>query len=94
MESKEYSWEWVTYDQCLRHGECELLFVYLVPSGATTDSALYDGESTSGTPIATLKAAAVTGHEFSPPVPVYCRKGLYVDVGTSVTGIFVLWRNL
>ena len=94
MESKEYSWVWVTYDQLLSHGPCELLFAYLVPSAATTDSVLYDGESTSGDPIVTLKAAVVTGHPFKPPMPIYCRRGLYADVGTSVTGIFVQWRNL
>lgn len=38
--------------------------------------------------------AAVTGHPFSPKEPVYCRRGLYVDVGTSVSGIFVQWREL
>lgn len=94
MESKEYSWAWVTVDQCLRQGACELLAAYLVPSGATTDSALYDGENTSGKLIATLVQAVVTNLPFEPPVPIYCRRGLFVDVGTSVTGILVIWRNL
>lgn len=94
MESKEYSWAWVTADRKLTDLECELLYAYLVPSGATTDSVLYNGIDNSGEPIVTLKSAVVTGHPFKPPVSIYCRKGLYVDVGTSVTGIFVMWRNL
>lgn len=94
MESKEYSWAWVTSDQCLRHGECELIAAYLVPSGATTDSALYDGESAAELPIIILKAEVIRTLPFEPPVPIYCRRGLYVDVGTSVTGILVIWRNL
>lgn len=94
MDSKECSWAYVTGDQLLAKNECELIYAYLVCSAATTDSALYDGEDTTGTKIIDFKSAAVTGHEFSPPVPVYCRKGLYVDIGTSVSGIFIQWRNL
>ena len=94
MESKEYSWAWVISDVCLSHGACELLYAYLVVSAASTDSNLYDGEDATGDLIATLKSAAVTGHTFRPTKPVYCRRGLYVDVGTSVSGIFVQWREL
>ena len=94
MESKEYSWAWVTGDRLLSHGHCELCMAYLVPSGATTNSSLYAGEGTDGDLIVTLKSAVVTGHPFKPPEPVYCRKGLYVDVGDNVTGIFVQWREL
>jgi len=94
MESKEYSWAWVTADRLLTNLECELVWAYLVPSAATTDTVLYDGVNTTGDPIVTLESAAVTGHKFSPKEPVYCRKGLYVDVGTNVTGVFVQWRNL
>ncbi len=94
MESKEYSWAYVIADQCLREGECELLYAYLVVSAASTDSAIYDGRNTRGKKIADLKSAAITGHPFKPKEPIYCSTGLYVDVGTSVSGIFVQWRNL
>lgn len=94
VESKEYSWAWVTEDRLLSHGACELVYACLVPSGATTNSILYDGENTSGEIIVTLKAATVRNIPFSPKVPVYCRRGLYIDIGSSVTGIFVQWREL
>ena len=94
MNSKEFSWAWVTDDRVLSLGPCELLYAYLVPSDATTDSVIYNGQNTKGDAIVTLKAAAVTGHKFTPKVPVYCDKGLYVDVGTNVSGIFVQWRDL
>lgn len=93
-ESKKYSWKFLTADELLSLGPCEVLYVYLVVSAASTDTSIYDGENTTGTLIATFVAAAVTGHEFSPPKPVYCRKGLYVDIGTNVTGMFVQWREL
>ncbi|MCK9598668.1 MAG: hypothetical protein M0R06_06480 [Sphaerochaeta sp.] len=93
-DSKEYSWARVTADQKLNQGPCELIYAYLVPSGATTDSVIYNGVDTSGEKIVTLKEEAVSGHPFKPPVPVFCSKGLFVDVGSSVSEIFVLWRNL
>lgn len=93
-DSKDYSWKWVTADELLSHGACELLYAYFVPLGTTIDTVLYDGENTSGVPIVTLAAPTEGGHAFSPKKPVYCRRGLYVDVGTSVIGIFVQWREL
>lgn len=93
-DSKELSWAWVTADQLLSHGPCELLFAYLVVSAGSTDTHLYDGEGALGDKIVTLESAAVTGQPFKPPEPIYCRRGLYVDVGTNVTGILVQWREL
>lgn len=94
MNSEEYSWAWVTADRVLSTGPCELVSAHLVVSAASTDTHLYDGKDTRGDKIVTLEAAAATGHPFKPRVPVYCRRGLYVDVGTNVTGVFVQWREL
>ena len=91
-DSSLISRQWVTADARLCEKECELIFAYMLPSAANADVSLYDGENTSGDLIATLKEAAVSGHRFRPPVPIYCRKGLYVDVGSNVTGILVMWR--
>lgn len=74
--------------------ECELIAAYLVVSAASIDSAIYNGADTSGDKILALESAAITNLPFEPPVPIYCSKGLFVDVGTSVTGILVIWRNL
>ena len=94
MDSKEYSWAWVTADRLLSAGPCELVSAYLVVSAGSTDTHLYDGENTSGNKVVTLESAAVTGHPFKPPTPIYCRRGLYVDIGTNVTGCFIQWREL
>lgn len=90
--SKNVAWMWVTSDTLLSERPCWLHYAYLVVSAASTDSALHNGISTSGDRIVTLKSAVVTGHKFKPPLPIYCSKGLYVDVGTSVTGIFVQYE--
>ena len=94
QDSRQFSRQWVTADALLAEKECELVYAYLAPSAASADVSLYDGENTSEDLIATLKSAVITGHEFRPPVPINCRKGLYVDVGSNVTGVLVMWRVL
>jgi hypothetical protein len=86
---KNVQWAYVTVDSSLADKACWLHWAYLVVSAGSTDSALYDGHDTNGAKITDLKSAAVTGHEFKPAKPIFCRQGLYVDVGTSVSGIFV-----
>lgn len=94
MESREVSWAWVTADRLLHQGACELIFAFLVVSAASSDTHLYNGENTLGEKVATLEAAVATGQPFDPPVPIYCPKGLYIDIGSSVTGVLVMWRGL
>lgn len=101
-ESKEYSWAWVTADQLLSHGPCDLLYANMRPSAENDIVTLYDGENTSGGIVAILQGAYDYGAavqkgqsvSFSPPVPVYCRMGLYVDLGATATRVFVQWREL
>jgi hypothetical protein len=92
MNDKNVQWAYVTADRLLAAKPCWLHFAYLVVSASTTDSALYDGTDTGGAKIVDLKSAVVTNHEFSPPKPLFCQKGLYVDVGSNVSGIFVLYE--
>ena len=94
QDSRTISRQWVTVDTLLCARECELLFAYMVPSAATADVTLYNGDNNTGELIATLKSAVVTGHKFKPPVPVYFPKGLFVDIGSNVTGVFIMWRGL
>jgi hypothetical protein len=93
-DSRQYSRQWLTASALLAEKECELLFAYLLPTAGTDTVSLYDGENTTGELIATLKSAAVTGHKFKPPVPIYCRKGLYASVSGSITGVLIMWRLL
>ena len=92
-DSIEYSWAWITADRCLTEGPADLVFAVVVPSGATTDSVIYDGVSASGEPVVTLAAAVAAVWQFAPRHPVYCRQGIFVHFGTAVTGLFVQWRE-
>lgn len=94
MGSQIYSWEWVTADKKLSDGPCELIGADLVVSAASTDTHLYNGRNTSGRKVITLESAVVTNMPWNPNAPVYCDGGLYIDIGTSVTGVLVRWRDL
>jgi len=89
----EYSWAWVTADRILTTGPADLVYAAVVPSASTTDSAIYDGVDANGQLVVMLAAAVVAVWEFAPTRSVYCRSGIFVHFGTSVTGIFVQWRE-
>ncbi|OGN97555.1 MAG: hypothetical protein A2Y89_06730 [Chloroflexi bacterium RBG_13_51_18] len=93
-ESKNYSWKWATADELLSHGPCELIYARTMSADAESDTFIYDGENTTGVPIIEFENGVKEGQLFAPPVPVYCRQGLYVDIGTNTIGVFVLWRGL
>jgi hypothetical protein len=93
MKSKDYSRRFVTSSGKLDDGPCELISAHLVPSGATTSTILYNGISASGEKIIALERTTVDNLDFAPPVPVFCPSGLYITVGTNVTGVLVIWRS-
>ncbi len=95
MDSKEYSWAWVTADRLLSHGPAELMYALFIPSAAATATAtIYDGESTSGDTVVAFRTAQSKQVELDPPKPVYCRRGIFVDDIANVKGLFVQWREL
>jgi hypothetical protein len=94
LESKDYSWAFVTADRCLEKGPCELVYAQSVPTTTTVTTILYNGTDANGQVITYLNAAVATNRTFAPKEPVYCDKGLYVAKGTAVTGVFVMWRKL
>jgi len=92
--SINYSWRRITEDAQLSTGACELCYIAVEPSAAASDVIVYDGENNKGDEIMTLVASTKTLVEFRPMVPIYCRRGLYVDKGSNVTAIFIQWREL
>lgn len=93
MDSKEYSWKWITASELLSRSACDLLYAQAVSDGGKIqDTILYDGESTSGDQLINLQKGVIGNITFSPKMPVYCRRGLYVDIGSSTEGVFVQWR--
>jgi len=95
MDSKEYSWAWVTADRLLSHGACELVDAHLVPNAAGTSTAeYYDGENDTGDVIMKTRIAASQHCDLHPATPIYCRRGLYIKLTANVRGILIQWREL
>jgi len=89
--AKEYSWKYVTDAELLCLGACDFLYAKLTPDATVADVTLYDGEDSNGEKICKIAAAGLYNNEVSPPVGLYCRRGLYV--GTITTGdVLVVWR--
>ncbi len=95
MESIEYSWKWVTADELLSHGPCELVYALFIASGGgTATTTLFNGEDNTGETIVAFRSAQSTQSVFKPPKPIYCQSGLYVDVIAIPKGVFVQWREI
>lgn len=93
IDSKEYSWNFFKASGIVTDKSADLVYANLNPSAAAAVAALYDGQATTDNEIVGLDDAAKTNLEFKPPVPVYCDKGIYITVGSNVTGVLVIWRN-
>lgn len=94
VESKEYSWAWIEEDQLLSHGACELVYAVLTSKDAVGTVYIYDGENTNGDLIARLECGVKRSQEFKPAKPIYCRRGLYIDIYEKLYGVFVQWKEL
>lgn len=88
------AWVWVTADQVVSVVPSELVYAFLSLRGAGS-ATIYDGVSTSGDVVAILQDA-VGGHAVPlvPPEPILCPRGIYIDVGSHVDGILIMWRPL
>lgn len=92
-DSKEYSWKWVTADEILSKVACDFIYSHHVPSTAGTSTInIHDGENTNGELIAKCRTAESRATVIFPPVPIYCRKGLYIDIKANCLGVLVIWR--
>ena len=94
MNSKEYSFKFVTVSQVVSKVGCELCCLNLEPSDVNANVNIFNGEDTAGEKIIGLFTSVKINQEFYPCVPIYCRKGLYIEIVAATTGIFVHWREL
>jgi len=79
----------ISTEPCLLHG------AVILCSSAGGDATIYDGhDASSGKSILPLKGAANESNPVFPPKPIFCARGLYVDVGSSVTSVTVIWEPL
>ena len=93
MYNKQRQSNYFTADGVISKRPGWLHYAAVIPTGATTNTYLYDGQNTTGDKIIPLQAAAATLTPFAPAKPIYFKKGLYLDVGTDVSGVFVQWEE-
>lgn len=91
-DARDFAWRFVTEDSLLSTKECDLLYANLAPSASAADVTIYDGINTLGVKVVALQASTKTNLEFRPRKSIYCRRGLYIDVGSNVTGLLVQFR--
>lgn len=94
MDSKEYSWQYIVADTVLCEGECELISAISYPSATDNEVDFYNGISDKGSLIAKVTSEVKRSLTLNLRIPVYCNKGLFVDIVRNVTGVFVQWRKL
>ena len=86
---------WITADQQVVSGPLRLLAVTLVATSAgAADCTLYHGRGTDGVKLAVLRTGASTSRNLPLPRGVDLDQGLYVDVGSNVEGVVVVWEPL
>jgi len=93
MPDKNIAWKWVTVDTVLSNRPCWLYYAKLVPSAASGSATIYNGKSAAEGVIVKIQDLLAEEGVFAPPQPVWCDKGLFVDVGSNVTGVFVQWQG-
>ena len=91
-DAKEYAWKWVTADELLSKVACDLHQVIFSGSTKGSHITIYNGENTNGELIGVFEAQASPSLPIKFDPPIYCRRGLYIDVYSYFQGCLVSWR--
>lgn len=82
----------ITSDQIITEGTSLFFGVSIEASADGGDVSVYEGlDSSSGRLIGTFKELANVHTPQVFPYPIACDRGIYVDIGTSVTAVTVFW---
>jgi len=91
--AKAHSWKWITGSELLSIRPCILIFMALTAAAAVADVTAYDGHNTNGEIILTMETSANQTRQVNFIEHIYCKRGLYVAIGTAVTGVLVVWHD-
>ena len=84
----------VTADRQVFQGAGRVSALTLVSDGVgVADLTLKDGESPDGETIVILRVLQNDTRHMVYPVPLEVFNGLYVDIGSNVEGLLVVWRR-
>ncbi|GAH84699.1 unnamed protein product [marine sediment metagenome] len=91
-DAKEYAWRRITASAMLCKGACDFVYADLHPSGADAEIEIFDGESVQGDLITGIFTSIRVNREFKPTAPIYCKRGLYINIIARTCCVFVQWR--
>lgn len=92
LESRDYSWRYITSSSMITDQPCELVCVDMCPSAGAAQITIYNGIDASGNVIQNIYAAVQLNMPFNPPKPIYCSKGIYIDHTANITSTLVQFR--
>ena len=85
---------YLTGDKLVCQGAAYLLGVILDASQDSGAATVYEGQdASSGRIIAKFEALGSVTKTYNLPKPLYCQRGIFVDVGANLTGITIIWER-
>jgi hypothetical protein len=85
---------WFTQDQAAELNHCELLGVLVTAdSGARADATGRNGATADSPVELTISTPEGGSLSYQPAAPVYMPNGIYIDVGSNVTGVWMQWER-
>jgi hypothetical protein len=88
-------YEWITADGLVASGPIVLRSISVVSDGVgAADATIYDGISDDGQTVAKITALSGDTRTLSFGDGIILPTGLYVDVGSNVTGVSIVWDAL
>lgn len=91
---KNWSWIWLTGDQTVSKRPCYLKKLVLSPDGTNAaEVTLHNGENTGGRTIVVVRCAANGRSVLDFDDPLYLDRGLYLDCGANLDGVFVQYME-
>ncbi|HAM57761.1 MAG TPA: hypothetical protein DCQ64_21030 [Candidatus Rokubacteria bacterium] len=95
MPEEPYTWKRLTADQRVHTGPLVFRGVILAADAVgTADVTIYDGNDAGGRQFATFKTPTSRTETHGPSAPVLFDQGLFVDVGSNVEEVVVVFWPL
>jgi len=90
-----YIWTRVETDQVISKIPCNISCIVITPDSSSNDAdvTFYEGESSNDPMVFTLRSGAGVSGQWVFPVPLYMRRGFYVDIGKNVTEVLIQWET-
>ena len=94
MAEEGWSWKRVPADGVVYNGPCIFGgFILFADAVGTADVTLYDGRDAGGRQFGTFRTPVSRSESHGPPVPARFDAGIFVDLGSNVEEVVVLYKG-